>query len=50
MGQNHLSHHGIKGQRWGIRRFQFKDGKLTIAGRKRYSENGLMSEINATVV
>lgn len=35
-----LSHHGIKGQRWGIRRFQFKDGKLTIAGRKRYAEDG----------
>lgn len=35
-----LSHHGIKGQRWGIRRFQFKDGKLTLAGRKRYSEDG----------
>ena len=40
MEQNHLSHHGIKGQRWGVRRFQFKDGKLSIAGRKRYAEDG----------
>ena len=34
MEQNHLSHHGIKGLRWGVRRFQFKDGKLSIAERK----------------
>lgn len=31
-----LAHHGIKGQRWGIRRFQKKDGTLTPAGKKRY--------------
>ena len=31
-----LYHHGILGQRWGIRRFQNKDGTLTDAGRKRY--------------
>lgn len=30
-----LQHHGIKGQKWGIRRFQNKDGSLTPAGRKR---------------
>ena len=33
---NELYHHGIKGQRWGIRRFQKKDGSLTPAGKKRY--------------
>lgn len=32
-----LYHHGIKGQKWGIRRFQNKDGTLTEAGRDRYS-------------
>lgn len=32
---NELYHHGIKGQRWGIRRFQNKDGSLTPAGEKR---------------
>ena len=32
-----LYHHGIKGMRWGIRRFQKKDGSLTSAGKKRYS-------------
>lgn len=31
-----LYHHGIKGQRWGVRRFQKKDGRLTPAGKKRY--------------
>ena len=33
--QNELYHHGIKGQRWGIRRFQNKDGTLTKAGQRR---------------
>lgn len=30
-----LYHHGIKGQRWGVRRFQNKDGSLTPAGKQR---------------
>lgn len=34
-----LYHHGIKGQKWGIRRFQKKDGSLTPAGKKRYSDD-----------
>lgn len=34
-----LEHHGIKGQKWGIRRFQNKDGSLTNAGRKRYGDD-----------
>ena len=33
---NELYHHGIKGQRWGVRRFQNEDGSLTDAGKKRY--------------
>lgn len=33
---NELYHHGVKGQRWGVRRYQNKDGSLTNAGKKRY--------------
>ena len=34
-----LYHHGIKGQRWGHRRFQNEDGSLTTAGKKRISKD-----------
>lgn len=36
MYEEELYHHGIKGQRWGIRRFQNPDGSLTSAGKQRY--------------
>lgn len=36
----YLSHHGILGMRWGVRRYQNKDGSLTKAGKKRYGEDG----------
>ena len=39
VSDGHLYHHGIKGQKWGVRRFQKKDGSLTPAGKKRYSES-----------
>lgn len=32
----YLEHHGILGQKWGIRRFQNADGTLTAEGKKRY--------------
>ena len=34
--EDFLMHHGIKGQHWGVRRFQNEDGSLTPAGRERY--------------
>lgn len=33
-----LEHHGIRGMKWGIRRYQNEDGSLTDAGRKRYNQ------------
>lgn len=37
MEHNELMHYGVKGQKWGIRRYQNKDGTLTNAGKRRYS-------------
>lgn len=34
-----LQHHGVKGQRWGFRRYQNYDGSLTAAGRRRIGQN-----------
>lgn len=31
-----LTHHGVKGQKWGVRRYQNKDGTLTEVGKKHY--------------
>lgn len=33
---NELYHEGTKGMHWGVRRYQYKDGSLTPAGRRRY--------------
>ena len=36
---NYLQHWGVKGMKWGVRRYQNKDGTLTAAGKKRYSRD-----------
>ena len=35
-----LYHHGILGQKWGVRRYQNLDGSLTSAGKARYGDSG----------
>ena len=46
MNEEILIHHGIKGQKWGVRRFQNADGSLTVAGRKRYAGDEQASSNN----
>lgn len=36
LNEDELSHHGILGMKWGVRRYQNADGSLTAAGRRRY--------------
>ena len=44
MNDTVLVHHGIKGMKWGVRRFQKADGSLTSAGKARYGGDGSSSD------
>lgn len=35
---SYIYHHGIKGQKWGVRRYQEENGTLTSSGRRRYAD------------
>lgn len=39
MENNTLQHHGVKGMKWGVRRYQNYDGSLTAAGMKRFNKS-----------
>ena len=46
---NDIYHHGIKGQKWGLRRFQNDDGSLTEEGRRRYGTDSLGTNSNKSL-
>lgn len=43
-----LYHHGIPKMKWGVRRYQNKDGSLTPAGKKRYGKNSTETEADTS--
>lgn len=45
-----LNHHGVKGQRWGVRRYQNKDGSLTALGRQRLNVRSQVRNYDATKI
>ena len=54
MEKTSLAHAGVKGMRWGVRRYQNKDGSLTPAGKQRYNrdvqENNAKKKDNRIVI
>lgn len=45
MYEYELYHHGIKGMKWGVRRYQNADGSLTSAGKRRYDVENARAEV-----
>lgn len=43
---SNLSHSGLKGMKWGVRRYQNADGSLTEAGKKRYARDAREKEFS----
>lgn len=45
-----LYHHGVKGMKWGVRRYQYADGSLTPQGKRRYGDISNFNKVFATPV
>ena len=50
MNNKELMHYGVKGMKWGIRRYLNPDGTLTTKGKKRYSESNRYTTKNGETV
>lgn len=48
ISEGKLYHYGIKGQKWGVRRYQNDDGSLTPSGKKRYSDDSQINSIKGS--
>lgn len=49
MATYYLKHHGIRGQKWGVRRFQNSDGTWTEAGKKRYGKGNSYAKVRGDI-
>ena len=49
MNETYLAHHGVKGQKWGVRRYQNEDGSLTPAGKRRYLSGSAQQLVKSAV-
>lgn len=45
-GEQFLYHHGIKGQKWGVRRYQNEDGSYTALGKARRKDGEKLKDFN----